>query len=83
MLTDDQAKFAELMSDAQRAAIELDGISRDGSKEMARVVRAGLRVYSRLLDFRQTVRMDVVQTDLLQTALDLLWARLRFFGEPV
>jgi hypothetical protein len=46
-------------------------------------VNDGRRVYSELLDYRENVRMSGAEASLLQMALDLLRARLRFFGEPV
>lgn len=79
-----QPDFASLMADAHRAAMSLDGmVSRDGSKETAKAVTEALRVYSALSGYRHTVRMTVAQTAALQNAMDVLRARLRFFGESL
>jgi hypothetical protein len=84
MATGEQPTFAELMADAQRTMLALDELSgRDGSRATAAAVGAGMRVYSQLRDFRQAVRRTPMETSLLQAALDLLRARLRFFGEAV
>lgn len=79
-----QPAFDDLMVDAQRTALSLDGkVKRDGSKETAIAVTEALRVYLALNEYRHGVRMTVAQTALLQEAMDILRARLRFFGEPV
>jgi hypothetical protein len=83
-MTSDQSNFADLMADAHRCVIALDALmARDGAKAAAQAVRDGESVYARLLEYQKTVRMTVVESALLQTALDLLRARLRFFGEAV
>lgn len=84
MATGEEPSFVELMADAQRTMLTLDGLSgRDGSRANGAAVSAGMRVYAQLQDFQRTVRMTPVETSLLQAALDLLRARLRFFGEAV
>jgi hypothetical protein len=84
MATGEEPSFAELMADAQRTMFTLDDLSgRDGSRATAAAVSAGMLVYSRIKDYRQMVRMTPVEMSLLQPALDMLRARLRFFGEPV
>ncbi len=76
--------FPVLMTEANRAMVALDDITmRDGSKATAATVRDGLRVYSELLNYRETVRMNMADISLLQTALDMLRSRLRFFGQVV
>jgi hypothetical protein len=80
----DRSEFAELMDDAHRVVTMLDSItSRSQSKATAAAVSGGMCVYERLLDYRGTVRMTMVENAVLQGALDLLRARLRFFGEKV
>jgi len=67
-----------------RAMLVLDNFPRrDGSRAMTVAVRDGMRVYSVLIDYRQTERMSGAEASLLQTAIDLLRARLRFFGEVI
>jgi hypothetical protein len=79
-----QSKVANLMTDAHRAVLGLDDFTqRDGSKAMSVAIRDGMNVYSLLIDYRQTERMSVAESSLVQAAIDLLRARLRFFGEVV
>jgi len=80
----DRPKFDDLMADAHRALLTLDNIAmRGGSKARAIAIRDGLRVYSRLIEFRLTERMDAAESSHLQSAVDFLRARLRFFGEAI
>jgi predicted RNA-binding Zn ribbon-like protein len=84
MTNGEERTFGELMAAASRAMRALDDLSkRDGSRASAAAVSAGMAVYSQLLEYRRTVRMTPLETSLLQSALDLLRARLRFFGESV
>jgi hypothetical protein len=69
----DHSKFADLMADAYRAVRALDASG--GSTPAA--VREGRRAYLQLLEYRKSVRMTLAQSALVQTALDLIWARLR------
>lgn len=55
----------------------------DSAKATSAAVRDGMRLYSLFLDFRGTVRMSQEENSLLQGKLDMLRARLRFFGESV
>ena len=81
---DNQPNFVELMLTAHRAAIALDEVTeRDSSKAKAPALDKGKRVYSQLLNYQQTAWMTAAENAAVQTALDLLKARLRFFGEPV
>lgn len=80
----ERSKVADLMADAHRVMLALDEFTRrDGSKAMNVAVGDGMRVYSLLIDYRQSERMSVAESSLLQTAIDLVRARLRFFGEVV
>jgi hypothetical protein len=81
MITD-PSHFAGLMLDAQRATVALDcATNREDSGEKAAAVNEGKRVYTELLPYQRAVWMTTSQAAVLQTALDLLWARLRFFGD--
>jgi hypothetical protein len=83
-MSGERSEYSELMTDAHRSVTALDGITtQDGSKTTAAAVSDGRRVYERLLDYRGSVRMTVTENAVLQSTLDLLRARLRFFGEPV
>jgi hypothetical protein len=84
-MTGGQPTFDDLIADAHLCIAALDEFAmRDGGKAAARAaVTNGKRMYTRLLDYRGTVRMSAEENCLLQTTLDLLRARLRFFGEAV
>jgi hypothetical protein len=60
-----------------------DYLRRDGSKATAQAVEKASRIYSRLREYRGVVKMTQAENVLLQNALDMLRARLRFFGESV
>jgi hypothetical protein len=80
----ERSRVASLMADAQHAMLTLDEFTRrDGSGAMSAAVRDGMRVYSLLLDYRQTERMSADDSSRVQTAIDLIRARLRFLGEVV
>jgi hypothetical protein len=80
----DRSRFDDLMVDAHRAMLALDNVTMGGaSRAIADAVRDGLRVYSRLIDYRRTERMSAVESSDLRNALDLLRARVRFFGEAI
>jgi hypothetical protein len=80
----DRPRFDGLMVDAHRAMLALDNVTFGGaSRATAAAVRDGLRVYSQLVDYRQTERMSAAESSQLQNALDLIRSRLRFFGEAV
>lgn len=84
LTTSELSPFVAAMADAHRVMLVLDSHTRfDGSENTARPVDDGVRVYEQLCDYRQTVKMTLMETALLQTALDLLRARLQFFGEAV
>ena len=79
-----KANFADLMTDAHGAMLALDNVRvGGGSRAAAAFVRGGLRVYSQLHYYRQTERMRVAETSVLQTAMNLIRSRLQFFGEAV
>jgi hypothetical protein len=77
--------FADLMLDAQRAAVALEGIigRSNGSRAATAAVKEGKRVCSKLVDYQRTVWMTKSEAAMLQTALDLLQGRLQFLGEAV
>jgi hypothetical protein len=80
----DRHGFDVLMVDAHRAMLTLDNVMVGGaSRAIVAAVRDGLRVYSQLVDYRQTERMSAAESSQLQNALDLIRSRLRFFGEAV
>ena len=77
-----QPEFANLMADAHRAMLALDDVTkRDGAKATAAAVNNSQRIYLQLLDYQRTASMTKAEANTLQTALDILRARLRFFGE--
>jgi hypothetical protein len=83
-MTRDQRQFADLMADAYRALFALNNVTaRGGSRATATAVTDGVRVYSRLVDYRQTERMSTAESSQLQNVLDLIRSSLRFFGEAV
>jgi hypothetical protein len=81
---DELPDFVELMMDAHRAAMALDDVMKgDRPKAMAAAVNNGKHIFSRLLVYQQTAWMTAAENATVQTALDLLRARLRFLGEAV
>jgi|HubBroStandDraft_4_1064222.scaffolds.fasta_scaffold359782_2 hypothetical protein len=84
VMNGERSKVVDLIADAHRVILALDDFAgRDGSLEIAIAVRNGLRVYAQLIDYRHTERMSADESSLLQSAIDLLRARLRFLGEVV
>jgi hypothetical protein len=84
LMDEELAKFTDLMAEARRAGMVLDAFTmRDSAKAIARAVRDGRSVYAWLLEHQKTVRMTGAESAMLQTAVELLRARLRFFGERV
>jgi hypothetical protein len=80
----DQPHFNNLLSDAHRATVALDGATRrDGPEAITAAVSNGKRIHSQLLDYRRTARLTKPEFAALQHSLDLLRARLKFFGECV
>jgi hypothetical protein len=83
-MTRDRANFDDLIAAANHAVVALDGMTRrDGCRATAPEVDDGKRAYSQLLDYRGAVRMTMAENALLQDALDVLRARLKFFGESL
>jgi hypothetical protein len=83
-MTGDRLTFADLIADARHVITALDTPTmQDGAKATYAAIRDGKRLYSQFLDYRGTVRMNKEENCLLQTGLELLRARLRFFGESV
>jgi hypothetical protein len=77
--------FACLIADAYRAVRALDTVRHSGATPAA--LRYGRRTYSQLLDYRKNSAMTPAQSALVQTALELIWPRLRAskirrFGSP-
>lgn len=76
--------FAELMLEANRVTVALDAVTRrDGPRVAAAPVSYGKRVHAQLLEYQRTARLSGMEAHALQTMLDLLHARLKFFGETV
>jgi hypothetical protein len=74
-MTGDRPRFADLIADAYHAVRALDGVN--GSKSTPAAVHDGRRVYSQLLSYRRSFDMTAAEAALVQTALDLIGARLR------
>jgi hypothetical protein len=71
------------LSDPLEAPSSGHFVGRVDSKAYSVAVSAGTRIYSQIQDYQRTVRMTPVGASLLRSALDLLRARLRFFGRAV
>jgi hypothetical protein len=81
---ENHTNFVELMMAAHGAAMALDDVTRqDSSQAKAPALDNGKRAYSQLLDYQQTASMTAIENVAVQTAMDMLRARLRFFGEAV
>jgi hypothetical protein len=80
----DQPEFNDLMIEAQRAGNALEDATINGSfASVLKIVIQGKLVCTRLLEYQRTTRMTKAEASTLQTALDLLRSRLKFFGENV
>jgi hypothetical protein len=80
----DQPHFDDLIIDAHRATIALDVVTKkDGPRVLAAAVNNGKHVRARLLEYQRTARMTMPESAALQNALDLLHARLKFFGTNI
>lgn len=80
----DRRHFSDLMLEAQRGMLVLDGVTkRDGSKAASAAVNDGKSIYEQLLACQRTVWMTKAEAATLQTAMDLIQARLKFFDELV
>jgi hypothetical protein len=78
----DVPEFADLMLAAHRAAMALDEVTkRDGPKALAAALNGCKSVCSRLLDYQRTAYMTRAEANALQTTVDQLQERLRFFGD--
>lgn len=76
--------FNDLIAEAQRSATALDGLSkRDAAKDKAGPIGRAKIVYGRLLEHQSVVPMTRTEATALQGMIDLIRARLHFFGEPV
>jgi hypothetical protein len=77
-------EFANLMAQAHRVSVALDGFAkRDGSEATSAAVSKGKRVYSEIMDYQRTAGLTMIEARVLQSTVDLLRARLRFFREAV
>jgi hypothetical protein len=80
----DQPHFNDLMIEAHRVTFALDGVTKqDGPKALAVAVSNGRSIHAQLLDYQRTARMTKPESATLQNAIDLLQARLKFFGQSV
>lgn len=79
-MKEDLPIFADLMSDAYRVILALDAVTpRDGAAGMA--LTEARRVYASLYDYQRTAWLTKREADAVQNALDVIQARLKFFGE--
>jgi hypothetical protein len=80
----DQTHFNGLLIEAHRATVALDGVAKkDGARAFAEAVNNGKRIHALLLEYQKTAWMTKPEAAAVQHALDLLEARLKFFGESV
>lgn len=80
----DLPDFGDLMAEAHRVMVALDGVTgRDGSRAGGEPVGEGRHVYKQLLAYRLNARMTRPEAHTLDSAVDLLKARLKFFGESL
>lgn len=83
-MTREKLGFDDLMIEAHSVTAALDNLTqRDGPKITAVPLSRGKRVYAQLLHYQRTAKMSKIQAHTLQSALELIQARLRFFDEPV
>jgi hypothetical protein len=76
--------FSDLIADARRAVVGVDRFTkRDGAKETAAAINKARYFYGKLLEHQFTASMTQAEASALQEVVDLLKARLKFFGEPV
>jgi hypothetical protein len=74
----------DLMIQVQRVTVALDGVTRrDGPRDTAGPVGDVKRVHARLSNYRNTTRMSAPEAHALDSVLEQLRARLKFFGESV
>lgn len=77
----DDAQLDKLMADAHWAVTALDlAANRDRSKLDGALTDRARDAAARLTEYRNANRLTTAQTGKVQRALDLLRARLRFFG---
>lgn len=83
-MTKDQPTFDELLAEAHRALLALDNVTkRDSAKVTAAAVSNGQHIYSQLLDYQRFAYLTRAEASALLKSLDMLRARLFFFGERV
>lgn len=83
-MPENASDFGSLLMKADRAISALDDFTRrDGSRATAQAVSDGVGVYSHLLEYQRTAWMTAAENSAVQSALDMLKARLRFFGQSV
>jgi hypothetical protein len=79
----EQPHFNGLMIEAHRATVALDGVMRKDGRAFTAAVNNGKLIHAQLLEYQKTAWMTKPEVAAVQQALDLLEARLKFFGEPV
>jgi hypothetical protein len=80
----DQAAFTSHVFHANRVMIRLDPIAaRDGTPAVEFALRDALAVYANLIQYQSDDSLTKDEAARLQTVIDRLRARLRFFGESV
>jgi hypothetical protein len=83
-MTGDIYDFNDLMAEAHRVMVALDGMTRrDGPRATSGAVGQGKHVFKQLLAYRLSARMTRPEAHILDSAVDLLKARLKFFGESL
>lgn len=76
----DTLKFGDLMADAHRVILALDAVTpRDGSRSA--VIIDARRLYALLLEYLGTTLLSPSEANAVQNALDVIHARMKFFGE--
>jgi hypothetical protein len=74
-MTGNCPSFVCLMTDAYCAVRALNGVHASATTPAA--LREGRRAYVLLTDYRKNSAMTLAESALVETALELIWARLR------
>jgi len=84
LVTDKERNFILRLTDANRALVTLDGIEKpEKSLQFTLALEEGMLVYTNLLVWQQVEVLSKDEADRLQSVLDRLRAKLRFFGQEV
>jgi hypothetical protein len=84
MADDDRIAFQNRMHEVKRALLALDEVSnRDTLASVVKAVARGKIAYTHLQRHQNSVKMTAEEAHQLETAMDVLQARLNFFGEKV